>query len=74
MGSFVIPETSWKGSPGNCESKAKESDQTVCQKKRKKSSGRTASLGEELHELYLTPCGGCSLSTLAYEGDKDTTK
>ena len=31
-------------------------------------------LGEELHELYLTPCGGYSLSTLAYVGDKNTTK
>jgi len=24
--------------------------------------------------LYLTPCGGWSLSTLAYEGDKITAK
>jgi len=46
----------------------------VWQKKRKKSSGRMVSLEEELHELYLTPCGGCSLSTLAYKGNKNTTK
>ena len=74
IGSFLTPE---KGRPGNCESRAKESDQTdpeVWQKKMKKSSGRTASLEGELHELCLTPSGGCSLSTLAYEGDKNTTK
>ena len=39
-----------------------------------KSSSRTASLQEALHELYLTPCAGRLLSTLAYEGDKNTTK
>ena len=58
---------------GNCGSKAKESDQTD-QKKRKKSSGRMASLAETPHKLYLTPCGGCSQGTLVYEGDKNTTK
>ena len=33
-----------------------------------------ASLEEALHELYITLCGGCLLSTLAYKGDKNTTK
>ena len=65
--------------PGNCESRARESDRSrtdpeVWQKKRKKYPGKTASLKEELHELCLTPWGGCFLSTLAYEGDKNTTK
>ena len=44
-------------------------DPEVWQKKRKKYSRRTAILEEALHELYLTPCDGCSLSTLAFEDD-----
>ena len=66
--SFLTPEQSWMGRLGISRSKAKESNQTdpqVWQKKRKKSSGRTASLEKALHELYLTPCGGCSHCTSA---------
>ena len=79
IGNFLTPVKSWKGRRGNCGSRAKESDQTdpvAWKKKRKKvtACGRTASLEEELHGLCLTPSGGCSLSTLAYEGDKNTTK
>ena len=44
------------------------------EKRRGKSTLIPTSLERELHELCLTPCGGCSLSTLAYEGEKNNTK
>ena len=74
---FLSSRKVLEGKTRKLREQAQESDQTdpeVWQTKRKKSSGRTASLEEALHELYLTPSGGCSLSTLAYEGDKNTTK
>ena len=43
-------------------------------KRRGKSTLVATSLERELHELCVTSCGGCSLSTLAYEGEKNTTK
>lgn len=40
--------------PNRSRSLTKEEEEVLC---------KTASLEEALHELYLTPCGGCSLST-----------
>ena len=66
---FLNSRTVLDGKARNLQEQGKgkqpETDPQVWQKKRKKSSGRTPSLEEAPHELYLTPCGGCSHRTSA---------
>ena len=80
----IIQDSEFLNSRKDLEGKAKETERTgqrkatksirKFDKRRGKSTLVAASLERELQEFCLTPCGSCSLSTLAYEGEKNTTK